>query len=103
LPTVHLSLPEKIYTELKREAEEYGMQVTDIIKMFIREGLERRRKERNVPSVDDRIEILEIQVGQLRDMFEELYKRMEDLREAIEEIKSGYSIEPEIIKPEQKA
>ena len=102
MPTVHLSLPEKIYVALKREAEEYGMQVTDIIKMFIREGLEKRRKERNAISVDDRIEVLEIQVGQLRDMFEELYKRIEDLKDVVEEVKTGYNIEPEIIKSERK-
>ena len=40
MPTVHLSLPEKTYRELKQKAAELGIQVTDLIKFFIRMGLE---------------------------------------------------------------
>jgi len=36
---VHLSLPEKIYSELKDLASGMGIQVTDLIKMFIKQGL----------------------------------------------------------------
>jgi len=40
MPTVHLSLPDHVYRMLKRKAEELGIQVTDMIKLYIRQGLE---------------------------------------------------------------
>ncbi len=39
MPTVHLSLPVQVYEELKRKAAELGIQVTDLIKIFIKQGL----------------------------------------------------------------
>jgi len=39
VPTVHLSLPSKVYSELKEKAAEYGIQVTDLIKIYIKRGL----------------------------------------------------------------
>ncbi len=45
MPTVHLSLPEAVYSELKELAAELGIQVTDLIKVMIREGIEKRRAE----------------------------------------------------------
>jgi uncharacterized protein (DUF342 family) len=45
VPTVHLSLPEAVYSELKELAAELGIQVTDLIKVMIREGIEKRRAE----------------------------------------------------------
>ena len=45
MPTVHLSLPEALYQELKEIAEETGMSMTNVIRMLIKEGLERRRME----------------------------------------------------------
>lgn len=41
MPTVHLSLPEDTYAQLRRKANELGIQVTDLIKFYIRLGLER--------------------------------------------------------------
>ncbi len=41
LPTVHLSLPEATYAKLKERAAEMGVQVTDLIKFFIKHGLEK--------------------------------------------------------------
>ncbi len=46
MPTVHLSLPSQVYEELQEIAKEMGVSVTGLIKMFIREGLERMRAER---------------------------------------------------------
>jgi len=39
MPTVHLSLPQKVYAELKEKAAEYGIQVTDLIKIYVKRGL----------------------------------------------------------------
>ncbi|MCE4604506.1 MAG: hypothetical protein F7B20_06035 [Aeropyrum sp.] len=41
MPTVHLSLPEAVYSDLKKRASELGIQVTDLIKLYIRMGLEK--------------------------------------------------------------
>jgi len=40
LPTVHISLPSKVYEDLKKKAAELGIQVTDLIKLYIRQGLQ---------------------------------------------------------------
>jgi len=40
LPTVHISIPSKMYDELKKKAAEIGIQVTDLIKLYIRQGLQ---------------------------------------------------------------
>ena len=47
IPTVHLSLPESVYRELRKEAEQLGIQITDLIKVMIRESLERRKAQNN--------------------------------------------------------
>jgi len=39
VPTVHLSVPDRIYAQLKQKAAEMGIQVTDLIKLYINEGL----------------------------------------------------------------
>lgn len=41
MPTVHLALPESMYNELRERANEMGIQVTDLIKLYIRMGLGR--------------------------------------------------------------
>jgi len=41
MPTVHLALPEGVYNELKNRAAELGIQVTDLIKLYIKIGLDR--------------------------------------------------------------
>lgn len=43
VPTVHLSLPETLYNDLREVAAELGIQITDLIKIMIREGIEARR------------------------------------------------------------
>ena len=41
MPTVHLSLPEQTYRELKERAGELGIQITDLVKLYIKMGLEK--------------------------------------------------------------
>lgn len=41
MPTVHLSLPSETYEELKKRAGQLGIQITDLIKLYIKLGIER--------------------------------------------------------------
>jgi len=59
MPTVHLSLPDKVYRELKKKAAELGIQVTDLIKIYINQGLEHgiigpRNGERKSSLIEER-------------------------------------------------
>ncbi len=40
MPTVHLSLPDSVYRKLRERANELGIQVTDLIKIYIKNGLD---------------------------------------------------------------
>ncbi len=66
LPTVHLSLPEATYAKLKERAAEMGVQVTDLIKFFIKHGLEKGFTQGNTNS-------------ELADAVVKLSKRMDKL------------------------
>jgi len=72
LPTVHISLPSKTYEELKKKAGELGIQVTDIIKIYIKNGLEKgftgRSCENELETIETKIKILEENLRQLRKM-----------------------------------
>ncbi len=39
MPTVHLSIPDKVYMQLKQKAAEVGIQVTDLIKLYAIQGM----------------------------------------------------------------
>ncbi len=41
MPTVHLSLPDNVYQELRRRSGELGIQITDLIKLYIKLGIDR--------------------------------------------------------------
>ncbi|MEB3806688.1 MAG: hypothetical protein GSR73_04145 [Desulfurococcales archaeon] len=70
MPTVHISLPSKVYEELKKKAGELGIQVTDLIKLYIRNGLEggmtSKKLEADIASLETRVKMLEETVKQLR-------------------------------------
>ncbi len=103
MPTIHLSIPSRVYDELKREAESYGMQITDVVKFFIREGLERRKEKlRRIKGESEKVEILEMEIMYLKDIVEEMFRMIEDLKESIEEIRSPV-IEPEIVGAESRS
>lgn len=72
MPTVHLSLPSKTYEELRRKAGELGIQVTDIIKIYIKNGLEKGFSggscENELETIETKIKLLEDNVRQLRKM-----------------------------------
>ena len=100
MPTVHLSLPESIYRELKEKAGELGIQVTDLIKLFIRLGLEHGLSRTGVVDAEavnalsrklDRLErdfrvkttILEGKYRQLEETLNYLVERLEMIEELV--------------------
>jgi len=114
LPTIHLSVPESMYRELKREAEKMGVQVTDIVKMFIKQGLnairreEERRKAVEYASnnqlaeimkaieglrkdIEARLTYLEGRLFQLNSIVEYVVSKVEEFEEA-----RGEEVEPEV-------
>ncbi len=96
MPTIHLSVPEAMYRELREVANEFGLQITDMVKIFIKEGLERRLEKRKKLSLsEERIEILEGEIFRLKDTVDELFRKIEELADKVEEIKTP--IEPEFV------
>ncbi len=114
MPTIHLSVPESMYRELKREAEKMGVQVTDIVKMFIKQGLneirreEERRREREYASnnqlaevmkaieglrkdIEARLTYLEGRLFQLNSIVEYVVNKIEEIEEVSEE-----EVEPDV-------
>ncbi|HIP85770.1 MAG TPA: hypothetical protein EYH17_03900 [Pyrodictium sp.] len=122
MPTVHLSLPEAVYRELKEAAAEMGVQVTDLIKFFIREGLEKIRKERLEKkrraqqeatelllqlmmqleelknTVEERLASIEGDLYRLQVGMQSLKKRVSKLEDLVEEMRIPVE-EPQIIRP----
>jgi len=99
MPTIHISLPSSLYEELKREAEEYGMQITDLVKMFIKQGIEKNMSRRiKSAQVDERVEVLEGELHVIKELIDELFKRLDEIEDALEEIRSP-TVEPEIVEP----
>jgi len=122
VPTVHLSLPEQVYQELKEAAAEMGVQVTDLIKFFIREGLEKIRKERLERkrkvqqeatelllqlmmqleelknTVEERLASIEGDLYRLQATVQSLKKRVSKLEDLVEEMRIPVE-EPQIIRP----
>jgi hypothetical protein len=93
LPTIHLSLPEWIYDELKRKAEEMGVQITDLVKFFIRRGIEGDFKENvegeklseRVEKLEEEVAFLSAKVAQMDSILFELMKKVKLLEISEEE------------------
>jgi hypothetical protein len=94
IPTVHLSVPENLYRELRSRAEELGIQITDLIKMYIVMGL---RKEFNINATDlsnsrdilsSKIVYIEGRLAQISRLIENLIGKVSELEERIEELES---------------
>lgn len=102
MPTIHLSLPESIYEELKRKAEDLGVQVTDLVKFYIRQGLqEKEAKEKNEKN-DNKYEKIEESVAYLEAKVAQLDALVEQLVEKLLE-KEGEDEEVEIINKNEKS
>ncbi len=97
IPTVHISLPERVYSELKRIASDMGIQLTDLIKMFIKFGLTGGliNNQGNGPLNTPLISKLERDIAYLKgrvyvidNMLRELQSRLEEIERRLEEIES---------------
>jgi hypothetical protein len=89
VPTIHLSLPEWMYDELKRKAEELGIQMTDLAKMYIKDGVEGNTKQESNEDkgkYEESIAFLEAKVAQLDAIVYELLKKMQMMEEDKEDV-----------------
>ncbi|MCE4628395.1 MAG: hypothetical protein F7C34_04525 [Desulfurococcales archaeon] len=104
MPTVHLSLPEKVYRELKQKAAELGIQVTDLIKIYINNGLQtgitgayRPVSDRKIDELAEKIEKLEKEVNatkiytrgrmrEIEDLFTFLQERIDQIEDILGEL-----------------
>lgn len=94
MPTIHLSLPESLYEELKRKADEMGVQITDLVKFYIRSGLKNSFDEEDSDEKEDdkysRLEenmvFLEARIAQLESMVNELIKKLYEKEAEDEEV-----------------
>ncbi len=108
MPTVHLSLPDSVYRKLRERASELGIQVTDLIKIYIKNGLDGvqvgRRESDNVGILARKVENLEKELraktilleGRYREVTEILnyvMERIEQLEDIIEFSKRSRSTE----------
>ncbi len=88
MPTIHLSLPEQLYDELRSKAEEMGVQITDLVKFFIKQGLEGKlvnEEDKRIEQYEENVAFLEAKVAQLDAMVSELIKKLKTLEEDEEE------------------
>lgn len=98
MPTVHVSLPDSIYRELKRRAAELGIQVTDLVRIYVKEVLEgacsKAASEEAVSGVAEKVDVLEKQLKaeiiklrgkqrELEELFQYVLERMEMIEDMI--------------------
>ncbi len=105
VPTVHLSLPEHVYRELKKRAEGLGIQITDLIKMYINNGI-RGMAFSLAPNdgferMDERLIYIEGKVTQISELINFLVRKVRELEERIE-ILEGPEIVPDIVYEERR-
>ncbi|MCE4625048.1 MAG: hypothetical protein F7C35_04210 [Desulfurococcales archaeon] len=106
MPTVHISLPEKKYRLLKQKAAELGIQVTDLIKLYINDGLmhgfghgkasggadpaEIRALERRMDDLENKVRrdvlYMKGKVREIEEMFLFIMERMDQLEEIVDRV-----------------
>ena len=85
MPTVHLSLPEALYERLRETADEMGIQVTDLIKLYIKQGLESSGFKSQKDSTEKRLEALEENVLYLMAMYNQLNVLLSEVLKKLKE------------------
>lgn len=85
MPTVHLSLPDNTYRELKKRAGELGIQVTDLIKLYIKLGLDKGftssggEDPQLIAHISSKLERIERDYKMKMTMLEGKYRQVEEM------------------------
>lgn len=112
MPTVHLSLSDALYKQLKDKSDEIGIQVTDLIKLYIKMGLQGGLANRqsdseavvvNLSNRLDRVErdlrlkvtMMEGRYRQLEETLEYLLQRLDALEDLIGDVKAKKALSVE--------
>ncbi len=120
MPTVHLSLPEKVYRELKRYADYMGVQITDLIKFMINNGLDVLRQKygvkedyentlklviESIEKLERRLALIELRIKEqelrFQEYMENIESRINDLELSIQEVNEPL-VEPELVKTRRR-
>ncbi len=84
--TIHVTVPDSIHDELKEYALEMGLSVSGLVKLFIKEGLERlRRKRRRLRLVEEQESGEEVLSDRATEVLLEVLNRLEKLQQMVEE------------------
>ncbi|MGC9071634.1 MAG: hypothetical protein ACP5HK_02925 [Acidilobus sp.] len=89
MPTVHLSLSDAMYKQLKDKSDEIGIQVTDLIKLYIKLGLQgglsprQSAEEGVVVNLSNRLDKLERDLKLKVTMMEGRYRQLEETLEYV--------------------
>jgi len=110
IPTVHLSVPESLYRELKSRAEELGIQITDLIKVYIMLGLKNelmisgnnaRLSDGDLGDLSSRLVYIEGRLNQIMKVLENVIIKLTELESRVEELESP-DIVPEVVSTRRK-
>lgn len=94
IPTVHISLPESTYEELRRVAISMGIQITDLIKMYIKLGLQdslisgAKSSGSDLKEVVNRLIYIEGKLMLLDETLRETIRRLQEVEERVKELES---------------
>ena len=90
--TIHVTVPDSVYDELREYASEMGLAVSGLVRLFIKEGLERlRRKRRRLRLLGQLGESVaadgeaEEAAAEVPDVLVEVLARLEKLQQMVEE------------------
>lgn len=113
MPTVHLSLSDAMYKQLKEKSDEIGIQITDLIKLYIKMGLQGGLAARqegasevmiaNLSNRLDKVErdlklkvtMMEGRYRQLEEALDYILQRLDSLEDLIGEVKAKKAIDVE--------
>lgn len=95
IPTVHLSVPDQLYRELRSKADELGIQVTDLIKVYVMMGLKKDlggsigEGQGNLrDELSSKVIYIEGRLSQISKLIENLINKITDLESRIEELET---------------
>lgn len=121
MPTIHLSVPESLYRELKEVAEKYDIQVTDLVKIFIRSNIKlakmgvlspsstdstekleelERRLDQVERALNTKLELYESLIKAISKMIYKLEEKFENIEVELEDLRESIGFEKPVIEPE---